>query len=258
MVNLFNILSLSIVITFYEAFPTFPAFLTSALPWLYETGILSRRSNAKTLKLEACMATVSFTQMKHGTREDYQLLHQHEESFHGKTAQRLLAELKRQGQDSLNGYPISRLEHSLQSATRAWRDNANDDWIVAALLHDIGDGLAPQNHDRMAAEIIRPFVSEEVTWVIEHHGAFQMIYYAHHIDGWNPNDRDQYAGHSYYQSAVDFCERWDQNCFEPDYENQSLEFFAPFLERVFARKAYAQKTIKAGEVSGLPIINHAL
>ena len=77
-------------------------------------------------------------------------------------------------------------------------DGADDDWIVATLLHDIGDGLAPQNHDRMAAEILRPFVREEVTWVVEHHGAFQMIYYAHHLDGWNPNERDQYRDHSYY------------------------------------------------------------
>ena len=94
-------------------------------------------------------------------------------------------------------------------------DGADDDWIVATLLHDIGDGLAPQNHDRMAAEILRPFVREEVTWVVEHHGAFQMIYYAHHLDGWNPNERDQYRDHAYYQTAVDFCERWDQNCFGP-------------------------------------------
>jgi len=200
------------------------------------------------------MATVSFTQMKHGTRADYQLLHQFEGVFVAKTAHRLLEELKRQGQDSLDGYPINRLEHSLQSATRAWRDGANDDWIVAALLHDVGDGLAPQNHDRMAAEIIRPFVSEEVTWVIEHHGAFQMIYYAHHLEGWNPNERDQYRSHSCYQSAVDFCERWDQNCFDPDYQNQPLEFFAAFVERVFSRKAYAPQTIKTGKVFGLPTL----
>lgn len=189
------------------------------------------------------MATVSFTQMQHGTHEDYALLQKLEPPYHAKTAQRLLNELTRQGQDSLDGYPISRLEHSLQAATRAWRDGADDDWIVAALLHDIGDGLAPQNHDRMAAEIIRPFVREEVTWVIEHHGAFQMIYYAHHLDGWNPNERNQYCDHPYFQSAVNFCERWDQNCFDPDYINQPLAFFADFLERVFSRKAYAPENL---------------
>lgn len=132
-------------------------------------------------------------------------------------------------------------------------DGADDDWIVATLLHDIGDGLAPQNHDRMAAEIIRPFVSEEVTWVVEHHGAFQMIYYAHHLAGWNPNERDRYHSHAYYQTAVDFCERWDQNCFDPHYDSQPLAFFKPFLERVFSRKAYAPTVIKEGTISGLPV-----
>ena len=133
-------------------------------------------------------------------------------------------------------------------------DGADDDWIVATLLHDIGDGLAPQNHDRMAAEILRPFVREEVTWVVEHHGAFQMIYYAHHLDGWNPNERDQYRDHAYYQTAVDFCERWDQNCFDPLYDSQPLAFFEPFLERVFSRKAYAPEIIKMDNMAGLPTI----
>jgi predicted HD phosphohydrolase len=198
------------------------------------------------------MATVSFTQMQHGTKADYALLQELEHPFHAKTAQRLMNELARQGQDSLDGYPISRLDHALQSATRAWREGADDDWIVAALLHDIGDGLAPQNHDRMAAEIIRPFVREEVTWVIEKHGAFQMFYYAHHLDGWNPNERDQYRDHPCYQSAVDFCERWDQNCFDPAYSNQPLEFFTPMMESVFGRKAWADDVMQTGTVLGLP------
>ncbi|MFT7178990.1 MAG: putative HD phosphohydrolase [Oceanospirillaceae bacterium] len=197
------------------------------------------------------MATVSFTQMKHGTHKDYAMLQELEHPYHAKTAQRLLNELARQGEDSLDGYPISRLEHSLQSATRAWRNGADDDWIVAALLHDIGDGLAPQNHDRMAAEIIRPFVREEVSWVIEHHGTFQMIYYAHHLDGWNPNERDKYRNNPYYQTAVDFCELWDQNCFDPSYDSQNLDFFAPKVEAIFQRKAYTEDVIKAGQTFGL-------
>jgi len=198
------------------------------------------------------MATVSFTQMKHGSHADYALLQELEHSFHAKTAQRLLNELERQGEDSLDGYPISRLDHALQSATRAWREGASDDWIVAALLHDIGDGLAPQNHDRMAAEIIRPFVREEISWVIEHHGTFQMIHYAHHLAGWNPNERDQYRDHPCYKTAVDFCERWDQNCFDPNYNNQPLAFFAPKVHAIFSRKAYAADVIAEGEVLGLP------
>jgi predicted HD phosphohydrolase len=184
------------------------------------------------------MSIVSFTEMKHGTKEDYAFLDALEKPYHSATASRILRELEAQGEESLSGYKITRLEHALQSATRAWRDKADIDWIVGALLHDIGDGLAPQNHDRFAAEIIRPFVREEVTWVIEHHGAFQMIYYAHHLDGWNPNERDKYKDSPYYQAAVDFCEHWDQNCFDPGYDTKPLAFFVPMVEAVFARKAY--------------------
>jgi predicted HD phosphohydrolase len=119
--------------------------------------------------------TVSFTQMKDGTKEDYELLEKLEKPFLALTADRVLEELRRQGHVTLEGYRITRLDHGLQSATRAERDGADIDWIVAALLHDIGDGLAPQNHDRMSAEVIRPFVRWDVAWVVEHHGIFQML-----------------------------------------------------------------------------------
>ncbi len=200
------------------------------------------------------METVSFTEMKNGTHADYAMLHEHEVSFFEGTAERLLSELARQDAQSLSGYKVTRLEHALQSATRAWKEGADKEWIVAALLHDIGDGLSPQNHDRFAAEIIRPFVREEITWVIEHHGIFQMIYYAHHYDGWNPNERDKYKDSPYYQSAVDFCERWDQNCFDPSYERKPLEFFKPMVEDVFAQKAYSDSILQAGIVKGLPAV----
>ena len=197
------------------------------------------------------MGSVSFTEMKHGTKTDYNLLTSLEHGYHAGTARRLLRELESQGEESLSGYQVTRLEHALQSATRAWRDGVEVDWVVAALLHDIGDGLAPQNHDRFAAEVLRPFVREEVTWVVEHHGVFQMIYYAHYFDGWDPNKRDQYVDNPYYQSCVDFCERWDQNCFNPDYDSQPLAFFTPMLESVFARKAYDPQVLQAGVVKGL-------
>ncbi|MEL7349598.1 MAG: HD domain-containing protein, partial [Pseudomonadota bacterium] len=138
--------------------------------------------------------TVSFTQMKDGTREDYKLLERLEKPFLAGTADRLLQELAAQEAEALPGYKITRLQHGLQSATRARRDGADVDWIVAALLHDIGDRLAPQNHDRMAAEIMRPYVREEVAWVVEHHGIFQMAYYAHHF-GWDPEERQRFADH---------------------------------------------------------------
>ena len=199
------------------------------------------------------METVSFTEMKNGSKADYELLRDKEHEFCAGTARRLIKELASQATETFAGYKVTRLEHALQSATRAWREEADVDWVVGALLHDIGDGLAPQNHDRFAAEILRPFVREEVTWVIEHHGVFQMVYYGHHY-GWDQYAREQHAGHPYYQSAVDFCERWDQGCFDPDYDSKPLEFFTEMVEEVFARKAYDEAHLHTGKVFGLPTI----
>ena len=134
---------------------------------------------------------VKFTEMKDGDKEDYLLLKELEKSYISMTSDRIIEELKRQGTISLEGYQITRLEHGLQSGTRAFRDGADIDWIIGALLHDIGDGLAPQNHDRMSAEVIRPFVREEVSWVVEHHGIFQMIYYCLLYTSPSPRDKRQ-------------------------------------------------------------------
>jgi predicted HD phosphohydrolase len=195
--------------------------------------------------------TVSFTQMKDGTREDYLLLRELEHPFLAGTADRVLRELARLGDDTLAGYQVTRLDHVLQAATRARRDGADADWVVAALLHDIGDGLAPINHDRLAAEIIRPYVREEVTWVVEHHGVFQMVYYGQHY-GWDPNERDKYRDSPYFTSCEAFCERWDQSAFDPDYPQDSLDSFADVVRQVFARKAYDPAVIQPGVVRGLP------
>lgn len=194
--------------------------------------------------------TVSFIQMKDGTKEDYALLEQLEKPFHAMTADRILAELRRAGEDTLDGYKITRLEHGLQSATRAERDGADPDWIVGALLHDIGDGLAPQNHDRMSAEVIRPFVRWDVSWVVEHHGIFQMLYYGRHY-GWDENARERYRDHPCFDACAEFCERWDQSSFDPDYDMLPLEHFAPMVREVFSRKAYDPDVIREGYVSAL-------
>jgi predicted HD phosphohydrolase len=194
--------------------------------------------------------TVSFTQMKDGTKEEYLMLHELEKPYHALTADRILDEMRRQGEVSLEGYRISRLEHGLQSATRAEADGADIDWIVGALLHDVGDGLAPQNHDRFSAEVIRPFVRWDVSWVIEHHGIFQMLYYARHY-GWDENARDQFKDHPCFNSCAEFCERWDQSSFDPDYPMKPLEYWEPMVREVFARKAYDPAVIREGYVSSL-------
>jgi len=194
--------------------------------------------------------TVSFTAMKDGTEADYKLLQELEESYLALTADRVIDELRRHGESTLEGYQLTRLEHALQSATRAERDGVDIDWVVGALLHDIGDGLAPQNHDRFSAEVIRPFVRWEVSWVVEHHGIFQMIYYAHHY-GWDKNARDRYRDHPCFDTCSEFCERWDQSAFDPAYNSETLEHFEPMVRSVFSRKAYDPDVIREGFVGGI-------
>lgn len=194
---------------------------------------------------------VSFTRMKDGTREDYELLAELEKPYHAATPDRILDELRRQGESTLEGYRITRLDHGLQAGSRALREGADVDWVVGALLHDIGDGLAPQNHDRFSAEVIRPFVRWEVSWVVEHHGIFQMLYYGHHY-GWDRNARERYRQHPCFHACADFCERWDQSSFDPDYDSEPLETFEPMVREVFGRKAYDPVVIREGVVTGLP------
>ena len=199
----------------------------------------------------AARGSVDFIQMKDGTEDEYLFLREKEHEFANGTADRILDYMAAQADETIEGYKITRLTHGLQSATRAYDEGADIDWIVGALLHDISDGLAPMNHDRMAAEIVRPYLREEVTWTIENHGLFQAYYYGHHY-GWDRNERDKFKDHPCYQSCVDFCERWDQSSFDPDYPTQPLEFFAPMVREVFARKPYDPAHIRAGAVDGVP------
>lgn len=180
------------------------------------------------------MRTVSFTRMDEGTREDYELLDEYEAKFAKGTADRVLEMLKRL-EHTLGGYQVTRLEHSLQSATLAYRDGASEEVIVAALLHDLGDELAPHNHSELAAAVLRPFVSERTYWVVKHHGLFQTYYYAHLMGG-DRHARDIFKDHPYYQDAVDFTEKYDQVAFDPEYDTLPLEFFEPMVRRIFDRE----------------------
>ena len=183
------------------------------------------------------MKQVSFTQMKDGTRAEYEFLNAHETAYTEGTADRLLDAMQ-ELDASLSGYQITRLGHSLQSATRAWWDGADIDWVVAALLHDIGDIYAPYNHDEYAATILKPFVREQCRWVVEKHGDFQMLYYGQHLPGFDQNKRERHRGHRFFDDCAEFCERWDQASFDPEYETLPLEFFRPLVRQVFARTAY--------------------
>ena len=182
------------------------------------------------------MKKVNFTEMKNGSKEDYELLEMYEKNFERKTADRLLKYLASQT-TTLEGYQITRLEHSLQAATRAYKNGESEEMVVATLLHDIGDDLAPMNHSQYAASIIRPYVSEKTYWIILHHGLFQTYYSAHHLGG-DRNARDKFKDHKYYQDTVDFCENYDQSSFDPNYKSMSLEEFEPMVKKIFDRKPF--------------------
>ena len=117
------------------------------------------------------------------------------------------------------------------------RDGADEEMTLAALLHDIGDELAPYNHSEMAAAILRPYVRAEVTWIVEHHGLFQNYYYVHHFGG-DRNARERLRDHRWYEACVHFCAAWDQCSFDPDYPSEGLQFFAPLVQRIFAREPH--------------------
>lgn len=188
------------------------------------------------------METVDFVAMKDGTREEYLFLHKLESDYIRALPERLMAALERLG-DSLQGYKVSRLEHSLQSATRAEADGADIELIVAALLHDLGDELAPENHSQLAAAIVRPYVRAEVTWIIEMHGLFQMRYYAHFY-GRDPEGHLAFKDHPWYDACTRFCEICDQSAFDPAYPTKPLAYFEPMVRDVFGRQPFDPAVLK--------------
>jgi predicted HD phosphohydrolase len=189
---------------------------------------------------------VSFRRMQDGTREDYLLLDQTERECAHLLPDRILAALGQLGH-SLRGYQVSRLHHSLQTATRALRDGADDELIAAALIHDIGDELAPYSHQEIAAAILRPYVRAEVTWIVEHHALFQNYYYVHHLGG-DRHARERYKDHPWYGACRDFCANWDQNSFDPEYPTEPLSRFEPIVRQIFSRAPHdARYTAPSGK-----------
>lgn len=174
-----------------------------------------------------------FRAMKEGTAEDWAVIGREYGAFARGLPDRVLAHLKLL-QGDFGGFPVCRLEHSLQTATRAYRDGRDEAYVVMALLHDIGDTLGTFNHPEVAASIIKPFVSEEVHWICENHGHFQGYYYFHHL-GMDRHVRDQFRDSPHFEACAEFCEKYDQAAFDPDYESEPLEFFEPMVRRVMAR-----------------------
>ena len=180
--------------------------------------------------------TIDFINMTDGTRTEYELLDRHYRRFCEELPDRLMTHLSLLSGD-LMGYKIDRFQHSLQSATRAFRDGAEEEMVVAALLHDIGDTISPENHSELGASVLQPYVSAKTHWIIKHHGVFQGYYYFHHMGG-DRDARERFRGHPMFEPCADFCHRWDQNSFDPDYDTMPLSAFEPALRRVFARTPF--------------------
>ncbi|MDH5307416.1 MAG: HD domain-containing protein [Myxococcales bacterium] len=179
-----------------------------------------------------------FTRMEDGTREEYRLLEQLYEPFARALPDRVLVHL-RQLAGSSGGMRVDRLTHCLQTATRAQRDGRDDEYVVCALLHDLGDLLAPHNHADLAAAILRPFVSERNLWMVAQHPVFQGYYFWHHI-GADRNAREKYRDHPHFEFTAEFCARYDQCSFDPDYDTLPLEHFEPLLRRVLREPRWSE------------------
>ncbi len=171
--------------------------------------------------------------MTEGTQEDWMIIARNAMAFNQKLPDRVLVHFELLRGD-FGGFAVDRLEHSLQTATRAHRDGRDDEYVVCALLHDIGDTLGPLNHADIAAAILKPFVTEQNLFLLENHGIFQGYYFFEHL-GLDKNMRDRFRDHPWFEYTSEFCDRYDQNSFDPSYDSMPLEAFEPVLRRVMAR-----------------------
>jgi len=179
---------------------------------------------------------VQFTRMEDGTSEELEYIVAQAQAYkQAHLVDSVLALLDAMKGETL-GYRVDRYEHSLQTATRAHREGARVDLVVGALLHDVGDTIAPDNHSELAATILSPYLDAETTWVVRHHGVFQGYHYWDKL-GLDRNSRDKYRDSPYFDTAAHFCAAWDQTAFDPSYDTLPLEFFEPMVREVFARPA---------------------
>ncbi|MCW3836588.1 HD domain-containing protein [Sphingomonas canadensis] len=174
----------------------------------------------------------AFTAMTEGTAGDWAIIGADFRGFAGGLADRVLTHLKLLDGD-FGGFPVDRLQHSLQTATRAHRDGRGEDYVVMALLHDIGDTLGTYNHPDIAAAILKPFVGEDLHWIAQHHGIFQGYYFFHFL-GMDRDLRENFRGHPNFEGCEEFCRLYDQAAFDPAYDTAPLAFFEPMVRRLFA------------------------
>jgi len=177
---------------------------------------------------------VTFTRIRDGSPEEFATVMLSLRTLTGNLPDRIIEALKESADEGVGGYQVNRIEHVLQSATRAHRAGESMDYVVAALVHDIGDIIAPYSHGEIAAAVIKPFVEPRLTWILKVHPVFTAYYYADFI-GADRNARDIYRDNPWFDDAVHFVENYDENCFDPDYDSLPLEFFEPMVRELFSR-----------------------
>ncbi len=175
----------------------------------------------------------TFTHMKDGKAEDWQVIASSFGEFAKGLPDRILSHLKMLEGD-FGGFPVDRLTHCLQTATLAHRDGKDDEYVVCALLHDIGDTLGTYNHADVAAVLLEPFVSDANHWMVKHHAIFQGYFFFHYL-GMNRDMRDQYRDHPHFERTIEFVHKYDSPAFDPDAETLPLSYFEPMVQRVFAQ-----------------------
>ncbi len=176
----------------------------------------------------------SFRSFEESTKQDWDLIVPQLKLTQNLVADRVLRLLKELESDH-GGFPVNRLEHSLQTATRAERDGKDDEYVLCALLHDIGDTLAPYNHPSIAASILKPFVSEANHFMVKHHGEFQGYYFWDYI-GLDGNAREKFRDSPYFDYTEEFCAKYDQTAFDADYKSNPLEHYEPLVREFLAAK----------------------
>jgi predicted HD phosphohydrolase len=172
----------------------------------------------------------AFHAMTEGTKEDWDRIAVGAIELAAGLPDRVLAHLRQLGGD-YGGFAVDRLEHSLQTATRAYRADRDDEYVFCALIHDIGDLLGPLNHADVAAAVVKPFVSEQNHWMVEKHAIFQGYYFFHHL-GLDPDLREQFRGHEWFDYTAEFCQEYDQAAFDPGYDTLPLQHFEPLVRQV--------------------------
>lgn len=181
----------------------------------------------------------AFTRMDQSTRHDWAVIGRHLADYTANTlADRVLAELGHMGGEH-GGFAVDRLTHSLQTAHLAEQDGHDEEYLVCALVHDIGDGLAPLNHCDLAAAVVKPYVSEANHWMVKNHGVLQGYYFWHHI-GWDRNARDALRGSEHYERTEEFCAKYDMLAFDPDGTTPPLSHYEPLIRKTFTYVNYAE------------------